>query len=120
MKEIDRKLTLLELAQRFGNVSFACQVMGYSRDSFYRFRGVYDRGGHAALASTDRQKSNLKNRVADHIEQAVVALSVQNPGWGQARIACVLCEQGLVISASGVRSIWKRHGLETSAKRRGK
>ncbi len=120
MKEIDRKLTLLDLAQRSGNVSFACQVMGYSRDSFYRFRGVYDRGGHAALAHTDRQKSNFKNRVSDHIEQAVVALSVQNPGWGQARVARALCEQGLMISASGVRSVWKRHDLETSAKRRGR
>jgi transposase len=118
MNEVDRKLTLLELAQRFGNVSFACQIMGYSRDSFYRFREVYDRGGTAALANTDRQKANLKNRVRDDVEQAVVALSVAHPGWGQARVARVLGERGLVISASGVRSVWKRHGLETSAKRR--
>ncbi len=28
----------LELAKQLGNVSQACKMMGYSRDSFYRFR----------------------------------------------------------------------------------
>lgn len=39
-KIITAKLGLLELATPLGNVSRACHVMGYSRDSFYK---LYDR-----------------------------------------------------------------------------
>ena len=118
MSEVDRKLTLLELAQHCGNVSLACKTLGFSRDSFYRFRDLFKEGGTEALARTDRQKSNLKNRVDVNIEREVISMSVSFPSWGQARIARELTERGVAISPSGVRSIWKRHSLETSSKRR--
>ena len=38
-KVIRAKLGLLELARQLGNVSQACKMMGYSRDSFYRSQG---------------------------------------------------------------------------------
>jgi len=37
-KIIKNKVGLLSLAQELGNVSRACKVFGYSRDSFYRFK----------------------------------------------------------------------------------
>jgi winged helix-turn helix protein len=39
-KIIRAKAGLLELAKQLGNVSQACKIMGYSRDSFYRFQEV--------------------------------------------------------------------------------
>jgi len=104
-KIIKPKLGLLELAKELGNVSKACNVMGYSRDTFYRYKMLYENGGDEALHEICRQKPNIKNRVPDYIEQAVVDLAVQNPALGQQRASAELQKQGFMVSGSGVHPV---------------
>ena len=98
-------------------MSRACQVMGVSRDTFYRYRQLSDEGGFEALIEQSRRKPNLKNRTAPEIEAKVLEMAVEQPAYGHTRVSNELRKEGVDISPSGVRCVWLRQGLNTFKKR---
>ena len=116
-KLIKNKLGLLELAEYLKNVSEACRIMGYSRDTFYRVKKAYEEGGIEALKEKSRRVPNIKNRVSQEIEQAVLDMALEEPSYGQKKVSDELRRRGIFISPAGVRCVWLRHNLETFKKR---
>jgi transposase InsO family protein len=113
-----RKLSLLKLAEELGNVSKACQIMGYHRDSFYEIKRAFQVGGVAGLLEQKRgPKSPPPNRVSPEIEKEVLEYSLAFPTRGQVRVANDLRLKGLTVSPGGVRNVWLRHDLATRHKR---
>ena len=116
-KIIKNRVGLLELAKQLGNVSQACKILGYSRDSFYRYKELYETGGEVALADISKKKPIVKNRVAPEIEEAAVKIAFEFPAYGQVRASNELRKKSIFISPGGVRGVWQRHDLETFKKR---
>ena len=110
---IRHKVGLLNLAEELGNVSQACKVMGMSRDTFYRYRDAVENGGVDALLDKSRRQPNLKNRVDEATETAVIEYALEQPAQGQVRTSNELRKRGVFVSPSGVRSIWLRNKLNS-------
>lgn len=108
---IKHKAGLLNLAEELGNVSKACKIMGVSRDTFYRYQESVEQGGVEALLNQNRRVPNVKNRVDQATEEAVIASAIEFPAFGQHRTSNELRKKGIFVSGSGVRSIWLRNNL---------
>jgi len=111
VKIIKHKVGLLNLAEELGHVSRACKTMGLSRDTFYRYKAAVESGGVEGLFDKSRRQPNLKNRVDDLTEQAVLRHALDYPAHGQVRVSNELRKTGMIVSPSGVRSIWLRNDL---------
>ena len=95
----------------------ACKTMGYSRDSYYRFKELYENGGDEALYEISRKKPILANRVDPIVEKAVLDMAIECPAYGQLRVSNELKKDGILVSPGGIRSIWLRNDLNNLKKR---
>ena len=106
---IKHKISLLNLAAELGNVSRACKVMGFSRDTFYRYQAAVETGGVEALIDANRRKPNIKNRVEEATEaKCVFPMNYANAESSSLHLAFVQCGCAKIWSRSrSVCQLWK-------------
>jgi len=115
---INRKLNIIELGEKLGNISEACRRLGVSRQHFYDLKSEIEENGIQGLLEKSRRKPRKGNRVSDDIEQKILDYSLEFPTHGQVRVSNELLKnQGVSISGGGVRGVWLRFQLETKALR---
>jgi hypothetical protein len=116
--EVQKKLEVLALVEKLGNVSKASRQSGVSRDTIYRHLKLVKQGGADALKRQETPNLRHKNCVDMAIEKAVVQFSIEHPHLGQQKVALKMTEAlGVDVSTSGVRSMWLRNNMNTTALR---
>jgi transposase len=116
--EIQKKIDAIELAEKLQNVTEAARISGCSRQTIYKNRRLLKEKGPQALKRTFRQDHHHKNRTDKEIEDVVTAFSLENPHLGQVQISAQLkTNYQIELSPSGVRSVWLRENMNTSALR---
>jgi transposase-like protein len=105
---VRRRVELLASVKQLGNVTQACRQAGVTRDTYYRWKRLYDELGEAGL-----RPKPPRARLTPEIEAQVLRLTAKNPRWGKWRIARQM--KG-AISANGITAVWRRHS-RTAARR---
>ena len=116
-KLAQNRLTLLQLAEKLGNVSKVCRMHKVSRSQFYEYKRAFQELGFEGLIDRPPIPGAHPNELSEDIRRRVVELSLRHPTFGQQRIADQLHLEGVLVSASSVRNIWIKEDMETRYKR---
>lgn len=115
---LKQKLSLLQLARELNNIKKACIILNVSRQHYYNVKNNFERYGIDGLEAKERSKPVMPNQTEKSIEDKIIDYSLEHPSCGKNTIAMNLrLEEGIYITASGVRSIWERNKM-TSKKDR--
>ena len=116
--EIQKKIDAIELAEKLQNVTEAARISGCSRETIYKNRRLLKEKGPQALKRRFRQNHHHKNRTDKEIEAVVIAFSLENPHLGQVQVSAQLrTTYQIELSPNGVRYVWLRENMNTSALR---
>jgi transposase InsO family protein len=112
-----RRIAVLDHAQRTGNVAEACRVFGISRRTYYQWKGVADRYGLAALVPKERRAPQMPEATPTHVVESLLTLAVTQPTIGCRQYADRLGDQGFSMAKSTVQKHLVAHGLGRRAQR---
>src|SRR5688572_20821683 len=114
---INGRLMVLTVAAELHNVVKACKLAGMSRSHFYAMKKAYEAYGKEGLLPRVRRKPTMANRTPQHIEEKILLVTRKKPMVGYIRLADEIKSEGMDVTPSMVRYVWRRHGLSTRSAR---
>ena len=112
-----KRLTLLQLAEKLGNISKACRMHKVSRSQFYEYKRSFQQHGLEGLVDKPPVPGSHPSQLSKKTTNRVIALSLEHPAFGQQRIADQLALEGVSVCPTSVRNVWLKEGIETKYKR---
>ena len=116
-KIAQKRLTLLQLAERLRNVSAACRHHGVSRSQFYEYKRAFQEKGLDGLLDRPPVPKSFPSETLPEVKDKAMALSLAHPAWGPVRVSDHLRLEGISVSPGTIRNIWIKENLETKYKR---
>ncbi len=99
-------LTLLQLAERLGNISKACPVHYVSRSQFCEYKRSFQEFGLDGLVDKPPIPATHPNQIPEATNDRIISLSLEHPAFCQQRIADQLALEGLNVCPTTVRYVW--------------
>lgn len=116
-KIAQKRLTLLQLAERLRNVSAACRHHGISRSQFYEYKRAFQERGLDGLVDRPPVPKSFPGETLPEVKDKVIALSLAHPAWGPVRVSDHLRLEGISVNPGTIRNIWIKENLEPKYKR---
>lgn len=116
-KIAQKRLTLLQLAERLRNVSEACRHHGISRSQFYEYKRAFQERGLDGLIDRPPIPKSFPNETQPEVKERIIAVSLAHPVWGPVRVSDQLRLEAVAVSPGTIRNIWIKEDLETRYKR---
>jgi len=116
-KIAQKRLTLLQLAERLRNVSEACRHHGVSRSQFYEYKRAFQERGIDGLVDMPPIPKTFPNETPPEVKEKIIAISLVHPAWGPVRVSDQLRLEAIAVSPGTIRNIWIKEDLETRYKR---
>ena len=104
-------LSVMELAEKLGNVAEACRQFGIDQTSFYKMRKRFRTHGIEGLKHLAPIHRSHPQTTPPETVQRILDLALQHPSCGCDRIEEILALDGVRLSAITVQKILKNHGL---------
>lgn len=112
-----KRLTLLQLAEKLGNVSKACRMHKVSRSQFYEYKRSFQEFGLEGLIDKPPIPGSHPNELSEDVKNRIIELSLEHPAFGQQRISDQLSLEGISACPTSIRNVWMKDGMETKYKR---
>jgi transposase-like protein len=112
-----RRLTVLELAERLGNVAEACRRGGIDRTSFYDWKRRFQLEGLDGLKDLPPIAKSHPMTTPPEVAARIGELALLHPAYGCNRLEAQLALEGRRVSAITVQKILNDKGLGTRHER---
>jgi transposase InsO family protein len=106
-----QRLSWMDMYRECGNAAQVSRHFGIPLRTFWRWLDRYDPWDLASLESKKRGPKQSPRKTSISVEMDVLALKREHARWGKEKLALLLNNQGVQISASTVYRILKRHRL---------